>query len=458
MLRTSRSSKSGATSIYTVVISTLLFGVITLSFIRIVISEANRTTSDELAQSAYDSALAGVEDSKIAIKKYYECQQSGNTDADGASTEICPRVNYYITCALNAQDDDPNNDCTDTKHADHDPLWCDSVGRALGRIDYNDSNPDPEVFVQEEKVNGEDTVQAYTCVTFNNHLADYRSTLSSSTTLRVIPLKAADVNAVSYVQISWFSESNGNPSSFNFGDKSNFAKLGTNAPTPPTISAQIIQTASSYKLSELDTSVPGSTDRATVFLVPTDDGTYNPSSPETISADILANSNDHYTRNDPQKVRCASRNDANPGEFACSAKLQLPTPINGTKDGKIDRNANTFFLILSLPYGQPTTDFQVQLLDATGSVLQFEDAQIAVDSTGRANDMFARVEARIEFNDIYFPYPEFAIQLTSGDADSLNKNFYVTSDCWYTDNDGSGNWVIKSCDDAGESKPSTVGG
>ena len=54
--------KKGATSIYVVVLGTLLFSVITVSFIRIIINEVTKTTNDELAQSAYDSALAGVED------------------------------------------------------------------------------------------------------------------------------------------------------------------------------------------------------------------------------------------------------------------------------------------------------------------------------------------------------------------------------------------------------------
>ena len=54
------SFKKGATSVYVVVIATLLFSVITFSFIRIIISEVNKTASDELAQAAYDSALAGI--------------------------------------------------------------------------------------------------------------------------------------------------------------------------------------------------------------------------------------------------------------------------------------------------------------------------------------------------------------------------------------------------------------
>ena len=56
--------RKGAASLYVVIFATILFGVITLSFIRIILSESSQTSNDDLSQSAYDSALAGVEDAK----------------------------------------------------------------------------------------------------------------------------------------------------------------------------------------------------------------------------------------------------------------------------------------------------------------------------------------------------------------------------------------------------------
>ena len=67
------STKKGAASLYVVIFATILFGVITLSFIRIILSESNQSSNDDLSQSAYDSALAGVEDAKIAVNRYYQC-------------------------------------------------------------------------------------------------------------------------------------------------------------------------------------------------------------------------------------------------------------------------------------------------------------------------------------------------------------------------------------------------
>ena len=68
-LQNFRESKKGVASLYAVVFATILFGVITLSFVRIILSEARQSDDDELSQSAYDSALAGVEDAKRAVNK-----------------------------------------------------------------------------------------------------------------------------------------------------------------------------------------------------------------------------------------------------------------------------------------------------------------------------------------------------------------------------------------------------
>ena len=57
-----KSERQGVASLYVVVFATILFGVITLSFTRIILSEVEQSSDDDLSQSAYDAALAGVED------------------------------------------------------------------------------------------------------------------------------------------------------------------------------------------------------------------------------------------------------------------------------------------------------------------------------------------------------------------------------------------------------------
>lgn len=444
--------KSGATSIYVVVIATLLFGVITVSFIRIIINEANRTTNDELAQSAYDSALAGVEDAKVALKKYYECTQAGDSTEDA----VCNNVVNQIRSALGNTDlgVQTDNDGNVTK-AD---VNCDAVAKALQR--NGDATTGGEVKIKETSSANYTTVQAYTCVSLNDTLGDYRSTLSSGSTVKVVPLKTNDeagVAAVKALKISWFSQIDG--TTYNYGDTHNkngnlyptsstnngvyFSPLET-ASTPPTISAQVIQTSSQFKLADLDSTIGSQTDRATVFLVPTDPT--DSAGTSTVSAQTLLDSNNHSKTKSPIKVTCGANDSA---EFACSAILVLPEPVGG------DRIADTFFLVLSLPYGTPQTQFSVNLCknESCSSLANFSGVQVSIDSTGRANDMYSRVEARVEFSDTSFPFPEFAIQATANDGEAIKKNFYVTSDCYtLTDNNGTQSWHAESCSNADEVK------
>ena len=67
------------------------------------------------------------------------------------------------------------------------------------------------------------------------------------------------------------------------------------------------------------------------------------------------------------------------------------------------------------------------------TTVSFLGVQAQIDSTGRANDLFRRVEARVELIDTNFPYPEFAVQLTGDSDENIEKNFWVTRNCWSSD-------------------------
>ena len=89
-------TKRGAVSIYAVVFLTLVFGIITLSFTRIIIGESIITVNTDLSKSAYDSAMAGVEDAKIAILKYHDCLSQGYTPNANSSVGSCQRIIYEM--------------------------------------------------------------------------------------------------------------------------------------------------------------------------------------------------------------------------------------------------------------------------------------------------------------------------------------------------------------------------
>ncbi|MBR3320197.1 hypothetical protein IKG20_02740 [Candidatus Saccharibacteria bacterium] len=434
-MKNNQGFKRGATSIYVVIVTMLLLSVITASFIRIIIKEATKTTDDHLSQSAYDSALAGVEDAKIALKQYYDCTASD----EAANTEECKLIVDAFRAGFAAVD------TTNPEGPNYG--YCDVVADALGRVDSDASVK--EVLIREvddtAREGYEYITQAYTCIMIDNTLGDYRSILDSSTPMRIIPLKTENPSEITGLKISWYTSEDGSFKLLNYNDKEFFHPYGRPSSYPPTISARIIQTAIEYKLEDFDeVSISDTNPRSNngeVFLVPTNTGNKT-----HIDANTLVKSNDHSSTNLPQQIKCGG---AGNEEFACYATLALPKPIGGD-----NRNRDTFYLVLNLPYDQPRTTFSIQLCKDTqatcsgpDSVAEFVDAQIAIDATGRASNVYSRVEARVEFNDIYYPHPRYTVQGTGGSDDSVNKNFYVTDDCIRWNTDGT---IAGTCPNSGD--------
>jgi len=182
------STKKGATSMIVTVFTIILFSIITLAFTRLILSEVNQTTNSNLSKSAYDSALAGVEDAKVALLKYHDCLNKGHTINSG---NPCSKIIAAMQDGVRRQD-------------------CSTVSNVLGRtIDEQHG-----VTIQEVKDSSQDggsaasKLQAYTCVTIQEDLADYRSTLSSDTRTRIVPLRTDQIQNLRYINIKWFSDTN----------------------------------------------------------------------------------------------------------------------------------------------------------------------------------------------------------------------------------------------------------
>ena len=374
------STKKGAASIYVVVFVTLLFSVLTVTFVRVILSNSINTENNDLSQSAYDAALSGVEDAKRLIERYSVCKKSNTAECQ----EYVEKVNQY-------------------------GKNCDIVKQMVYDIREEDGNT--EVLIQENTSGNAGDVEvedeAYTCVTIDPITTDYRSTLSSANPTRVVQLIAAEDYDI--VEISWHSDTNS--SERNWSDQGTGKKFNTNDKniTPAILSAEIIYPGGA-SFTDYD-SVPHNT----IFMIPDD----TQQTKAVITRKNLVENNDQsepLNSYDPFAVKCDG------DTYACSQAIELDNmPANSDAD----------FLVLSLPYGQPDTDFTITLKKKNGKIVRFEQAQYAVDSTGRANDVYRRVEVRVEANDNYFPYPRFAVEISSQDVntDKLKKNFYVTKNC-----------------------------
>lgn len=428
--------KQGAASFYIVAVSTLILVIIAASFAAVIISEVTRTSNDDLAQSAYDSALAGVEDAKLALINYQKCK--ADPSANLASPLTCAELTNWIE-----QGAVPSSD-------DGQPLEsCDLVAYSLDRTverDPNDAEKKLGVRVQEGDTTDNDMSQYYTCVIITNQTADVLGTLNSenpeqSFRIQFAPvygddgrvLESADtvMQNISKVRLSWHVPSqNGDYRTFDFMNLGGSGVFEADAPTPAVLSLTMVQTAGSFTLDDFNTSSGDTTDRGTLYFIPTNQGSLSTTDKyvyvngRTISAAegfVKSNDKGSGTQNStnsnlPFVVYC----DTSAQDYVCSVDVEIPQPVRGS------RNSDTFVFSVALPYGTPETDFSLQFFEGD-QPRTLDGVQIQVDSTGRANDLFRRVDTRLMPADAAYPYPIYGIEaLEPGANPAIDKNFYTT--------------------------------
>lgn len=367
----------GGASIIIVIFSALLMTVITISFAQLMLSDQKQSTANDLSKSAYDSALAGVEDAKRVLLLNQKCQQSGLSDA------IC----VAATAAIQSEK-------------------CNTIPAVIP----NTPNDGKETMVQQSS-GSNNLDQAFTCVKITPNTPDYLVRLQgrSHSTSALVPL--VGVSSFDKVRVSWFD-------SRDYGDGSSAELPAVSDPLelprpgmipdewaikrPPLLRSQLVQTGKEFNLQDFDNDSGGESNSKTLFLYPHSIGlrAFNFSANIRRSATPI---------NGPHAVACSKVFSG----YTCTATLDLPNPIGYSANDR----ANAF-LRLTAVYNN--ANVKVELLNGT-NVVAFRGVQPAVDSTGRASDLFRRVEARIELgSDV--AYPEAGINVSG----SVCKNFTIT--------------------------------
>lgn len=354
----------GAVSIFSVVFAALLLTVLTVGFIGLMISEQQRSSNNDLSQSAYDSALAGVEDAKRAIR-------------------ACSAGNNSACVAIYAIDD------------------CKVVARSGVAGDLTAD----ETIVRSNISSGEQFNQAYTCVNIAMDTEDYLYSAKEGLA-EIIPLRSK--GDFDQIIIEWYTSTDAGSGAQAMAHSGNLLpkKEDWPATAPPVIRAQLITPGASFSVASLD----GRDASQTVFVKPSAAVGGETSNTVTISPGIHPRPVDSEEfNNNPQPISC-SREYSNSG-YSCKVVLDLGRSVSSADSKNAFLRLNTIYRGASV---------RVQLASSGGGIAKFDGVQPMVDSTGRASDLFRRVEARLKVGDD-FPYPNYSADV----ANSLCKDFSV---------------------------------
>ena len=311
--------KKGAASFYIVAFSTLILLIIATSFAAIIISELTRTSNDDLAQSAYDSAMAGIEDAKTAFLLYQQ-------QCEDEESSACKGINGFIEQGNNESNSEES---------------CYMVGRILGKLPVDKAGK--EVVIREYKDRENNMAQAYTCVKLKTKLTSIDGNLTSSAPLWAIELNQenlSDIESVQAINIYWSKEKkdDGSVEASIEGEGANVKFPGLMEKVQnkqPIITFAMAQMGNNSSFDDFEKTAEEGTNRGTVFLVPVDNRQNN-----NIEADILIKSTDKTKENQPQLVKC--------NEEGCGVTVGIPKLVG-------DTSRTSMILAFALPYGGPNT-------------------------------------------------------------------------------------------------------
>ncbi len=363
-----KQSESGAVSLFVVIFAAMLLLIATVSFTRIMLADQRQATLNDVSQSAYDAAQAGVEDAKRVILVAQDCESGRIADASRCQ---------QIANVINAK-------------------RCNTVQAAL----YGNTKLQEQMVRKNASDSAADAMdQAYTCVTINKAPMDYLGSLNKDQTA-VVPISSS--SPITSVEVRWY----------NAADRTNDADMTLGYPSygsPANITLPRVWRASNpiytnvppmmrFQVASSDAALSGNQDQmrnapGAAFLFPTTSNF----SETTLSSRV--------TPSAPVLTKCSIQ--LAPGGYACSMKVNLPAPTSST------------YVALTPLYGR--TNFQLYAYNAAGQQISFGSAQIEVDSTGRANNLFRRILTRVEIGgDVSYPNAALSVD------NNVCKDFIVT--------------------------------
>jgi Tfp pilus assembly protein PilX len=396
-LTNSSMNQRGAVSLFVVIFATLLITIVTVSFLRFMVQGQQQISDQDLSLSALDSAKAGVQDASRGLLGYEKCLNSGG---GGCGT--------------------PSD-------------WASCNGIIYDQV-YTNPNPsqgNPEVSIQKDITNesnpDQSLNQAYTCVTVNLDTSDVLESASGDIS-KLVPLKGT--STFTNVKIDWFTRddlASGAANGYKVDLQSpatsplpllqqynSVTKQGWSPNRPSLLRVQLIQYSANggFSLSNFDDTTNGQSDANTLFLYPTG---FSGTNFANYVPQVAPFTQDARRIPTGTPVGATCQGDLSAGGYSCSEILTLPTPTGG--------GDSTGYLRITPMYN--ASHYRVTLLSSPSpsDVVSFHNVQPTVDSTGRANDVFRRVQVRVDLLNNNLPYPTDAVDLTG----NFCKDFAVTN-------------------------------
>jgi Tfp pilus assembly protein PilX len=366
-LRTSslyKNAESGLVAIFSVMFFIVLITVITISFLRIMVQGERQATDDQLAASALNAAESGVEDAKrLLVRCMSNPPNNISNQCDSALAQTnCPGV---LSNGTLRTDLGLNYSATEGVQVSSDASY----------------------------------LQHYTCLLIDLESQEYLGELTGPHDAVFIPLRAT--GNFNTIEFSWHDtrpEANGAPVAYPSVFQLPKQPEWEAGNYPAFVRLQYIQHGNVFNVNDLEES------SRTVFLSPSDTGN-NDFNLADVDSRVGARN-----KASPVPVDCIPTGSS--GErYACSVEIDL--------GGNITSSTNAYLRVVSL-YGG--THFQVRLKSGN-TVVSWDGVQPVVDVTGKANDVFRRVETRIRLDNPVI-MPNFAIE----SGTDFCKDFMVTDD------------------------------
>jgi hypothetical protein len=330
------SRQQGLVSILTVLMFSILIAVLLAGFTRLMLQEQQDTLKDDLSKSAYNSAQAGIEDAKRAIKY---CAANPTSSAAGFD---CANGLYKATC--------PGfNDVTAS-----------SPNGAFSGLGI------PKPSTGGSAVGEPGANQRYTCVIIgpSSDIVTELGGGDSTTNTGMYELGAAA--AYDRVELSWHARS----VDYALPTQATVSNLTTgNVRQPDWKDGSDIPYPAMLRATVLATPVPITPTIAQrqVFLYPTSNGP---------TGDIPSSGVSSYYINCPSSTSST---------YACTATLDVSGPLALAKR----------YLVVQPMYRAATVSVKLKN-SSTGLYVPIQGEQVTIDATGAASSLYRRVQVRVQ--------------------------------------------------------------